>query len=1645
MRAFLKDVFPKISSAALKARLKSSTHFRRMMMGKLASYIFASLLFAHAAGLANEAVRIIEQTENSIRIEISAPIPIIRDTTVAGQSYSSLQVKNWPHAAQDQQAGLPFKSVLLHLASKEAAVEILSAEENRLTMRPPLVVQDEPIGPDSLLSDSVQKAAEASGGTDVQNAPVASLRYLGQFKSNHLWSLDVFPYRYDTRSGRLIMHPKVLVEIHSSPSKEAGISLPIPAQEKQALKNMGAISLTQNKTTTFSQQRLSKQAAETGPSWKILVDKDGLYHLTGRDLQSAGVKLFDVDIKNLKLTANGQDVPIYVHGWKDGQFDEDDYFEFWGEYHRADLPRRAPDLYQDIYSKSNVYWLSWSSRGQWMAEEQGLVLESNAARTVRPYSFYETVHVESDGYYDRLTLVPADSLRDFWFFDTGIASAKKKEYAFNLWHPDDLSPLPVKTRVMMCGRTVADPVPHSIDVFLNESYIGAGKWWYQNYLDLHSEETTPLVGSDLVHGRNVLTVVNSVEAQAHDFVMLNWFEVTYPRLYRAHQGMIKFGIPPNYDPGLFLFKVDGFEQNQVDIYKLGLSKITGASVEQVTDLDNFTSYQIAFQDQVSSLATEYVAVEPSAKMKPVSIIPAAAANLKSDQLAADYLIITHKRFIDTPSLDKLVRHRQSQGYRVLKVDVQDVFDEFGYGRPSPYAVKDFLRWAYQYYQRPAPKFVLLVGDGCYIRYASTKDTLDLVPVYMLQTMKFGAAASDHWYALVDGDDEIPDVHIGRLPARDAEGLGILVDKIIAYETEPLKGDWRHRLLVIGGNGQVFRTQGISLTTQMPPQFEPKMLYTTKDYSLPYDPFFGGTADLLDYFDSGCALMTFHGHGGGAIWSDNGLLRLEDVDRIHSRGKFPLILSMTCFTGAFESPSEQNLADALLFAKEEGTMAFMGASGVGWTTNDFLLLDEILQYFYKNPSRPVGEIIDAGKISYWAKYQFSQPQAFSEINQYHLLGDPAIPLTVPDQVIPVSISDAIPNREDTLKCSTTLPFANGSGRFDISDSTNRTHSSQNVAIANHSATTALVIPKTFSAHSGYVRFYGSDDLGLQQAHGAVEFSLAGVLFDSVEVIRQNVDSLYFKTHIQRRYAISRMVCTVMGDTIEMKDMAGDWFLSQRGLMVPAYYNTLSYSFTAEMSNGAATSSQVYSYHLPKAVDLAIKYQSVRLVGDRQVALQAEITNYGDYSADQVVVLFEQYVKKLDRWVSIGADTVSLGASVSKIVEIPFAAKPGRAEVRVTIDPQAALGEANRYNNQGSTTLEINSFNYISGKGIVIAGATIDTLHYDAALDISIPAGAMATDAVLKIQPIQTLGKNEQPDFVMLTGTPTYKLSLSGSESGLINPVHVALRLDANLLAWADSTGLDLYLFRFVPATRKWLRVASERNNSILSATLTELATIAVLAANDTQPPTIEISVDGQPLIPGSYASPEPQIAVLLQDINGIDISPAKLQVVLDGKSLDRNELALPDSIANANQVMLMLKPVLLPGQHSLSVSASDCNGNIAPTAEITLNVAKEFEVTMLGNYPNPFEEETTFAYVLSLPSEKMSLKIYTASGRLIRNLQPTKDAIGDPNPLGPDYHEMVWDGADLDGNDVANGVYFYRLEATSAGKTKQVTGKIARIQ
>ena len=74
---------------------------------------------------------------------------------------------------------------------------------------------------------------------------------------------------------------------------------------------------------------------------------------------------------------------------------------------------------------------------------------------------------------------------------------------------------------------------------------------------------------------------------------------------------------------------------------------------------------------------------------------------------------------------------------------------------------------------------------------------------------------------------------------------------------------------------------------------------------------------------------------------------------------------------------------------------------------------------------------------------------------------------------------------------------------------------------------------------------------------------------------------------------------------------------------------------------------------------------------------------------------------------------------------------------------------------------------------------------------------------------------------------------------------------------------------------------------------------------------------------------------------------------------------------------------------------------------------------LANYPNPFNPETVISFELPATSEVI-LEIYDISGRKVRTLIDGQRATG--------YGQRVWDGRNDAGEQVASGLYLYRLSS-----------------
>ncbi|MFQ5677094.1 MAG: FlgD immunoglobulin-like domain containing protein, partial [bacterium] len=122
---------------------------------------------------------------------------------------------------------------------------------------------------------------------------------------------------------------------------------------------------------------------------------------------------------------------------------------------------------------------------------------------------------------------------------------------------------------------------------------------------------------------------------------------------------------------------------------------------------------------------------------------------------------------------------------------------------------------------------------------------------------------------------------------------------------------------------------------------------------------------------------------------------------------------------------------------------------------------------------------------------------------------------------------------------------------------------------------------------------------------------------------------------------------------------------------------------------------------------------------------------------------------------------------------------------------------------------------------------------------------------------------------------------------------------------------------------------------------------------------------------------------------------------------------------ALKALAILKPQLDEGDHQIDILAKDASGN-AQTFAADFTVSAEFNLNKVMNYPNPLTDFTEFTYILTQPADEVRIKIYTVSGRLIRDLEFAPADVG--------FNKISWDGLDDDGDPLSNGVYFYKIIA-----------------
>ena len=124
-----------------------------------------------------------------------------------------------------------------------------------------------------------------------------------------------------------------------------------------------------------------------------------------------------------------------------------------------------------------------------------------------------------------------------------------------------------------------------------------------------------------------------------------------------------------------------------------------------------------------------------------------------------------------------------------------------------------------------------------------------------------------------------------------------------------------------------------------------------------------------------------------------------------------------------------------------------------------------------------------------------------------------------------------------------------------------------------------------------------------------------------------------------------------------------------------------------------------------------------------------------------------------------------------------------------------------------------------------------------------------------------------------------------------------------------------------------------------------------------------------------------------------------------------------------------------GEYELIVTGKDAVGNKAGDLDyhVVFNVINKPMISNMLNYPNPFTTSTAFVFTLtgSDVPQNMRIQILTITGKIVKEI--TKDELG-PIHIGRNITDYKWDGTDMYGQKLANGVYLYRVLTNLNGKS-----------
>ncbi|MDH3268448.1 MAG: type IX secretion system sortase PorU, partial [Ignavibacteria bacterium] len=818
--------------------------------------------------------------------------------------------------------------------------------------------------------------------------------------------IRLFPVKFDVNTNTIKLYSKIVIQIDYGNAQFSG------KKAEDELLKFSIINYDAAQYWVKAQNKLSKiggSVLATGQWVRFEAQAEGIYKLDRARLESFGFNVSSVDPRTIKIYNNGGKVlselvtaprpddlienAIFVSGENDGSFDQSDYILFYGrgsQFRDFDPLTNTIQRFNHPFSDKTYYWITVDG-------ENGKRIQNKSSLNTNADYIQTSTVAFTDYEIDRINL--AKSGRQF-MGDDFSQNIPSRTYINKLDNRNSAYPINYNFRFINAsqGSFILTVAENSANIF-SGSLAGYGN---ASYTVGEPHIRTAVFNGTLPDDRSVLKFTLS-SSSVTSVGYLDYFEITYEKDLKPVENKLIFFSKDS--SAIVEYYLNGFPSSDINVFDV----TDFANIQIVDPKPGWPSGgDFRFQVSENSDSTKkYIAVGNGSYLTPSNPTAIVNSNIRGIQDGAKFIIISHKNFLDASN--RLKSYRESQArvpISTIVIDVENIFNEFSCGIRDISAIRDFIKYAYDSWQIK-PEYFMFMGKGTY-DYKNVETFGDnYIPTWQTEEslkLIYGrdSYCSDDFFARIDGEDAKPDIAFGRLTVRNLGEANNYIDKIVYYENNSERGNWRNLITLVADDG--YTSTGYEGSEHTAPSERlanliiPQSFDLKKIYSANYPVVITGNgrrkptvnADIIKTMNQGTLLINYIGHGNPELWAHEFIFeRAVSIPQLNN-DKYFFLCAATCDFGYYDIPNFQSGAEELLFLKDAGSIATFNSCRLVFSGQNHALNYTLMTYLFDLPRDTMNLNVPIGYSVFRTKIDWNSVNS----QKFHLLADPTIRLNVP---------------------------------------------------------------------------------------------------------------------------------------------------------------------------------------------------------------------------------------------------------------------------------------------------------------------------------------------------------------------------------------------------------------------------------------------------------------------------------------------------------------------------------------------------------------------------------------------------------------------------------------------------------------------------